>query len=293
MRPEGPLPDARFIHTNRLTTALDKKCGDPYCLCQTPLTPAVVGIDYAREGERDRTVAFDRVSPEGPWKFDQEVTDAFEDMLRRSIPQYDVMRDAVSGIGAAFLKDGFDVVDLGCARGEALDFFVRKFGARNRFVGVDASEPMVEAATRRFEGYIRAGVVRIAKADLRDPEQFPAGRPCLILAVLTLQFVPLEHRQRLLCECRNRLVDGGALVVVEKLGIRGLAQAEIFEKLYREKKRGAGYTDEQIQRKALSLEGVLVPLTDEENLGRLHNAGFRQVECFWRWMQFAGYVAVK
>ena len=29
------------------------------------------------------------------WEFDATVTDCFDDMLTRSIPQYDVMRDAV------------------------------------------------------------------------------------------------------------------------------------------------------------------------------------------------------
>ncbi len=38
----------------------------------------------------------DHVIPEGKWEFDAQVTDVFDEMLRRSIPQYDVMRNAVS-----------------------------------------------------------------------------------------------------------------------------------------------------------------------------------------------------
>lgn len=305
-----------YRHSNRTVTYQGKECDDDRCGCHEFVKRreigsfrerfgknAVLGVDYAKEGERDRTVAvdlgfdpatsvaFDRVEPSGPWKFDQEVTDAFEDMLRRSIPQYDVMRAAVNSLGARFVKDGTDVFDLGCARGEALEPFLRKFGARNRFVGIDASEPMIEAATRRFEGYIRAGVVRIERMDLRT--EFPAGRPSLILLVLTLQFVPLEARQSVLWTCYERLVPGGALLLVEKLGIGDYPLGQAFEETYRDHKRAAGYTDEQIERKRLSLEGVLVPLREEENLGRLRTVGFGQAECFWRWMQFAGFVAVK
>ena len=58
-------------------------------------------------------------------------------------------------------------------------------------------------------------------------------------------------------------------------------------------KRDMGYTDEQIERKRLSLEGVLVPLTAQWNENIMWGSRFREVECFWRWINFAGWVAVK
>jgi tRNA (cmo5U34)-methyltransferase len=58
-------------------------------------------------------------------------------------------------------------------------------------------------------------------------------------------------------------------------------------------KRRRGYTNEQIDRKRLSLEGVLVPVTARWNEDLLRAAGFGEVDCFWRWMNFAGWVAVR
>ena len=43
----------------------------------------------------------------------------------------------------------------------------------------------------------------------------------------------------------------------------------------------------------LALEGKLVPVTAHWNEELLRNAGFAQVECFWRWCNFAGWIAVK
>jgi hypothetical protein len=54
-----------------------------------------------------------------------------------------------------------------------------------------------------------------------------------------------------------------------------------------------GYTQEQIERKRLSLEGVLVPVTARWNEEMLAAAGFTQIDCFWRWMNFAGWIAIK
>ena len=55
----------------------------------------------------------------------------------------------------------------------------------------------------------------------------------------------------------------------------------------------ACYTQEEIDRKRLSLEGVLVPVTAAWNEDMLRREGFRNVDCFWRWMNFAAWVAVK
>ena len=43
----------------------------------------------------------------------------------------------------------------------------------------------------------------------------------------------------------------------------------------------------------VALEGVLVPQTAAQNEALLDEAGFSQVDCFWRWMNFAGWIAIR
>jgi tRNA (cmo5U34)-methyltransferase len=88
-------------------------------------------------------------------------------------------------------------------------------------------------------------------------------------------------------------VDGGAFVLVEKvLGSTAESDAVLVAAYY-DTKREAGYTDEEIDRKRLSLEGVLVPVTARWNEDMLSRTGFRDVECIWRTLNFAAWVAVK
>jgi tRNA (cmo5U34)-methyltransferase len=54
-----------------------------------------------------------------------------------------------------------------------------------------------------------------------------------------------------------------------------------------------GYTEEEINSKRIALEGVLVPVTANWNEQLLRDAGFTQVECFWRNLNFAGWIAIK
>ncbi len=237
-----------------------------------------------------KTAKVDRVVPKTPWAFDAEVTDAFPDMLRRSIPQYDVMRDAVTAVAKRFLENGQLLLDLGCSRGDAMAPLIKAFGEKRRYYGVEVFDPMLEAAKARFQTLIEKGVVEIRKMDLR--REIPDVCSSVVLAVLTNQFIPIEHRQRIIHEIYSRMESGGGFIMVEKiLGTDAKVDSLMVDE-YLKMKSANGYTREQIDRKRLSLEGVLVPLRAEWNEAMLRSAGFRQVECFWRWMNFAAWLGV-
>ncbi len=225
------------------------------------------------------------------WEFDEEVTRVFDDMLERSIPQYEVMRRAVFDVACLYVKPHTDIVDLGCSRGEAMAPLVDRFGAHNRFVGIEVSPPMLESVRQRFKGMIDTGVISIKDLDLRL--KYPAVSASVTLSVLTLQFVPIEHRQRVVREVYKSTVSGGVFILVEKVLGNTADIDQTMVDLYFQMKRETGYSQDQIERKRLSLEGVLVPVTAKWNEELLAMAGFRQVDCFWRWMGFAGWVAIR
>lgn len=229
--------------------------------------------------------------PKDRWEFDGDVTEVFDDMLRRSIPQHDEMRRAVFEIGTRFVQERTAIVDLGTSRGEAVAPFVSRFGAHNRFVLVETSEPMLEVVRERYSGLIEADVVEVRDLDLR--RDYPPASASLTLSVLTLQFVPIEHRQRVVSQAYASTLPGGALILVEKvLGGTGPLN-DAFVDAYHEMKAEHGYSRDEIDRKALSLQGVLVPVTATWNEDLLLTAGFDEVDCFWRWMNFAAWIAVK
>jgi len=233
----------------------------------------------------------DKIAPTDKWKFNEEVTAVFDDMLARSIPQYNVMRKAVFDVASRYARRQTDIVDLGCSRGEAIAALIERFGVQNRFIGVEVSAPMLAAARERFIGYIDCNVVDIRELDLRT--DYPPVAASVTLSVLTLQFTPIEYRQRIVQRVFDHTLLGGAFILVEKvLGSTADIDALMVETYYRLKGEN-GYSPEQIERKRLSLEGVLVPVTARWNEELLRAAGFTQVDCFWRWMNFAAWVAIK
>ena len=225
------------------------------------------------------------------WEFDEKVAACFDDMLARSIPDYETMRALVFKIGRRYVRQATEVVDIGSSNGNAIAPFVSRFGAANTFKCLEISEPMIANLRKRFAGLIDAGVVSVLSWDLRTgvPEMFAS----LILSILTVQFTPIEHRKRILAGLYRGLVPGGALIYVEKVLGETYDLDRMLVAEYYDMKRENCYTEEQIAAKRKSLEGVLVPITAAWNVDMLHAAGFRQVECFWRFLNFAGWVAVK
>jgi tRNA (cmo5U34)-methyltransferase len=229
--------------------------------------------------------------PEGRWTFDAAVTNVFSDMLRRSIPEYSTMRSAVFSIGRRFVQPGTCVTDLGCSRGDALAPFVANFGDQNAYFGVEISRPMLDATRERFSDEISRGVVTISEMDLRT--DYPAVQTSVTLCILSLQFIPIEHRQRILRDAYVNTLPGGAFILVEKILGSTAALNKMMVELYHAGKQDAGYSIEEVERKRLALEGVLTPVTARWNEEFLRTAGFKDVDCFWRWMNFAGWIATK
>lgn len=235
------------------------------------------------------------------WAFDESVTAAFEDMLQKSIPNYEGMRQIVTDTTSWFLsqlsygaKSGFPlVVDLGASRGSALAPIVDRHGVGCRYAAIEVARPMIEVLEQRFAGWIEAERFKVIEADLRGGLPVVGGPPFVFLSVLTLQFIPMEYRQTLLRQVYEALRPGGALILVEKVLGQGWEAERLLIDLYHGLKRANGYAQEAVERKAMALEGVLVPLTARENEDRMRDAGFDLVEPIWAWCNFRAWVAVK
>ena len=231
------------------------------------------------------------------WKFDSTVAAVFDDMLQRSIPQYEVMRQSVFELGARYVQRRTAIIDLGASRGEAIMPFIKRNGVGNSYVCCEIAPPMLDALRDRFKGWdveqFIGGppIVDIRALDLR--REYPTSPASVTLAILTLQFVPIEYRSTILRRAYENTVTGGALLLVEKVLSPNARTHDDFVTIYHASKQGAGYSEDEIARKALALEGVLVPMTAAMNESYLRAAGFSHVECFWRWMNFAGWIAVK
>ena len=73
----------------------------------------------------------------------------------------------------------------------------------------------------------------------------------------------------------------------------GLNLNRMFIRFYYDYKRRMGYDELEIAQKREALENVLIPYTPQENRRLLQDAGFSNVETFFRWYNFMGLMALK
>ena len=233
----------------------------------------------------------DNIIAKNKWQFDEDVTAVFDNMLERSIPQYEIMRSLCEKIGANYVKPDTYIIDVGCSNGRAIEPFYRRFKGHNKFIGVEISDPMIEAAKKRFSG---ENDICIYKQNIVDKvADIKMQSASLILSVLTVQFTPIEYRQKIISEIYDLLDNNGAFIFVEKVLGNTYSIDRTLVKEYYGIKAEHQYTQEQIMAKRKSLEGVLVPLTAKWNENLLKEAGFKQIDCFWRCLNFAGWIAIK
>ncbi len=237
------------------------------------------------------TPTSDTLLPDQRWSFDAAVAACYPDMLTRSIPHYAAMREIVTTLAARFVRPGTAIVDLGCSLGGAMRPLLDRFAGQVAFVGVDKSRPMLEEARTYLAPYLATGAVELREMDLTTA--YPSVTASVTLAILTLQFIPIELRQQLLREMYTHTAPGGALIVVEKILGGNADLDDLLVDAYYGMKSESGYSAEQIAAKRRALEGVLVPLTATANEELLRGAGFAAVECCWRSLNFAGWIATR
>jgi tRNA (cmo5U34)-methyltransferase len=230
----------------------------------------------------------------GDFAFDAQVTEVFDDMVRRSVPLYNEQQQLVQHLGEAFWIPGTSVYDLGCSTGTTLVNLCRRIGTGGRFVGYDNSSHMINLARIKMRQQGLETHVEIREGDLNGPlSDLPLDNASVVTVCWVLQFIQPEKREALVRWIHNSLINGGALIVTEKIKPDDAQFEHLFADQYQAYKMRNDYSREEILRKDLSLKNVLVPYSLRKNLDLFQRGGFEVVTTIFQWLQFAGFLCVK
>lgn len=229
-------------------------------------------------------------SQKSNWQFDREVVKIFDDHVRKSVPLYNEIHELVVDIAGWFLEDHTNVYDIGTSTGECVCNLSNSYPYRQvQFIGVDISSDMVTKAKERF---ISKNNVTIVNGDITDSD-FYVTNASFITAILTLQFIPQRKRQNLLNKIYSGLNKGSGFIMVEKIIGNNARFDEMWIDLYHDLKVRNGLTENEVFAKSRTIRGIMKPNTVEENIHMLSDAGFQDVDMFFKWNNFAGFLAIK
>jgi tRNA (cmo5U34)-methyltransferase len=222
--------------------------------------------------------------------FDSQVSAAFDDMARRSLPGYRQVIAMGGQLLASFLKEGDTVCDLGCATGETMIALSRQLPRRRlRWLGLDSAPAMIGKAQEKAS-LAAADDCRFIVADIMDYAYPVCGA---FILHYTLQFIRPMRRPAFLARLFQALRPGGVLLLSEKVILHDRRLNRQFIARYLEFKKERGYSELEIAQKREALENVLVPFSINENLTMLRQAGFAEAAVFCQWFNFASFIAVK
>jgi len=236
----------------------------------------------------------DTAARAGDFEFNAQVADVFDDMLLRSIPFYLEIQCMIKEIGKKFWIRGTDVYDLGCSTGTTLINLCREIEGPARFVGYDNSAPMVEKAKQRIKEQGFENSIQIRYGDLNaDLSRLSLENASIVTICWALQFIRPLRRDHLIKWIYDGMIDGGVLVITEKVLTSHSHMNRFFVDFYYDFKRRNRYSEEEIFRKREALENVLIPYRIDENLEMLKGSGFEITEVFFQWYNFAGFLCLK
>ena len=206
----------------------------------------------------------------GNWTFNVLPCQAGRRSEKQS-PWYAMATAAVAMIARPYIPQGGKVYDLGCAVGNVGRVLAPTLHEREaRLVALDECRDMVAA----YRGPGRAITADVARYPYKA---FDVG-----IAFLTLMFLPVPARRRLLATLRGKVKPGGAIIVVDKEESPGGYPATVLSRLTWDCKLRQGAEPGAVMRKELSLSGVQRPLYRGE-------LGPDAVEVF-RFGDFAGWL---
>ena len=253
-------------------------------------------VTLLRSSEGNREAARDQIFQEAKpnrldFEFGEKTASVFDDMVSRSVPFYGELQRMTCELAADFAVPGTALCDLGCATGTTLRLLHDTVEPGVSFVGIDNSEEMLSKARDKLASIEGERQIDLVLADLNEAGGIKNASVAIML--LTLQFIRPLYRERVIKAIYDNMNEDGCLIVVEKILSEHSLLNRMFIKYYYDMKRRNGYSAVEIAQKREALENVLIPYRAEENVALLKGSGFRQVDEFFRWYNFAAFIAIK
>jgi len=223
------------------------------------------------------------------FRFDKEVVEVFDDMVRRSVPGYDSMIQMIGLITRMYGQENTNYYDLGSSTGTtSLAIALNNKHKNNQFFAIDNSEAMVNKCQQNLKSKIDN-----LQAICSDINQIHIENASIVVLNLTLQFIDVKDRSNLIKKIYEGLNPGGVLIISEKIHFEDKETQDQITNLHVDFKKENGYSELEIANKRQAIENVLITDTKAIHIGRLKDCGFKDTSCFFQCLNFVSFLSVK
>lgn len=214
-------------------------------------------------------------------KFSFDTIKDFDNHINASIYGYGLLHDLIINISEFFIQKGSEnpIVDLGCTSGLLLSKLKKKYNYVN-CIGYDKTS----------HNFISDDSIELRVADITNDFELPTSQ--IVYSVFTLQFIPYEFREQIIKKIYASLQPNGCFIFCEK----EFANNAKFQEVYtfaNYNNKAKQFSSEEIINKEKDIRSIMNPLKGEDNIKMLKKQGFKNIDVFFKSLNFTGYICQK
>lgn len=222
-------------------------------------------------------------------RFKADEAQNYDEVIRRRIPLYAEIQSLMVSLLPFSKKEYIRVLDLGCGTGGTSIALLKEFPLA-RVTGVDSSQAMLEVVS----GKVKQTTWRIdfLCQDIKDPLPQCEDGFDAILSAFSLHYLNEEEKKGVFARCLSFLKPGGIFIDAEAVISPSEKVYQSYLEKWKEFQRCNGFSDEEIGTHMLKFIRDVKPVTVERQVELMADAGFADVECYFKylnWAVFGGY----
>ena len=230
--------------------------------------------------------------------------EGFDEHIDKSIRGYSYLLDDVVSLSRHFVENDTNVYDIGCSTGKMTQRLVEAnfdHCTNAKWYGIEIADGFQEELKLRHAEINKTvrqllGVGESSKTKVyfhqQDIRNTIIKNASLVTSIFTLQFMPKRDRQGVIENIYTGLNEGGAFIFSEKTICENANFQDMLTFNYYDYKRKS-FDTEDIMDKERTLRHMMKPNTWNEINNMILDAGFSDVQPFWRNHAFVGAIAIK
>ena len=227
-------------------------------------------------------------------RFNATEAGRYDDVIKKRVPLYNEIQTLMVSLLPFSKKEYLRVLDVGCGTGETSVGLLKEFPL-SRVTGIDGSQDMLdEAAAKVKQTTWRIDFIcqdiRVVSGQwpgVRGEKEFDA-----IISAFSLHYLNEDEKKALLSKCRDALKPGGIFIDAEAVTSPSAKVYQLYMEKWKDFQRSNGFSEDEIGAHMLKFVRDVKPLTVERQVCLMREAGFIDVECYFKylnWAVFGGY----
>lgn len=214
--------------------------------------------------------------------FEDEWTD-YDRRIRAVIPFYDQAFDTVVSVVGAGRDAPRRILDLGVGTGNLAERLLESF-PHAHLLGIDLVRRFVDLAEERLSRHGARFELRVADVVdcAHEPEQYD-----LVVTSFVFHHLSDDDKRRLYTRIQESLCPGGLFLNVDFVDSASPFWSGAFDALRIRHLRDAGWSEREIHTFHTEHRALETPAPMETQISWLGDAGFVDIECFWKYLNLA------